>query len=133
MPARCSKTAPRFNVESPCSLWDYFLDYEVLAEAAQLEEAKKIQHSVIYLDRDEVEFWESLDEFCGNDCSRTRFCRFIPALFLRTDGHLMTCQRFVTNKGRNASRREAILPSSTAGSLQFRNFWLVRDLCQSWK
>ena len=67
MPTRRSKEAPRFNVNDPPSLWTYFLNYESLAEAAQLDEAKKIQHSTLYLDRDEAEFWECLDEFSGKD------------------------------------------------------------------
>src|ERR1700759_658098 len=67
MPSRRSQNALRFNIADPASLWTYFIDYETLAEAAQLEETKKIQQSVIYLDRDEADFWESLDEYSGND------------------------------------------------------------------
>lgn len=54
---------PHFNPKDPLTLWEYFVDYERLAEVAQLDEATKIKQSIRYLDREDAEFWEVLDEY----------------------------------------------------------------------
>lgn len=60
LPQRHSDKAPRFDPNHPTTLLEYFEDYEIIADAAQLTPDLKIKHSRRYLDRSDADLWESL-------------------------------------------------------------------------
>jgi hypothetical protein len=63
LPAQRSDKAPSFDPADPSTLEDYFLDFEILANAAQLTEADKVINAARYAPVQEKDFWTSLPEF----------------------------------------------------------------------
>src|SRR5882672_6715049 len=63
LPQRESSMAPHFDSKTPSTLCTYLLDYESLAEAAQLTPGERLSHSTCYLDEEDKDHWENLTEF----------------------------------------------------------------------
>src|SRR5882672_11056473 len=63
LPQRQYFTAPHFYSKTPSTLCTYLLDYESLAEAAQLTPGEHLSHSTHYLDEEDKDDWETLTEF----------------------------------------------------------------------
>src|SRR5882672_5403393 len=78
LPQRQSSTAPRFNSKTPSTLCTYLLDYESLAEAAQLTLGERLSHSTRYLDEQDKDNWENLMEF---EATPPDWAAFKEALF----------------------------------------------------
>jgi len=70
--------APHFNSKTPSTLRTYLLDYEFLAEAAQLSLKKYLVQSTCYLTGEDKEDWENLPEF---EAMPPKWILFKEALF----------------------------------------------------
>ena len=63
LPQWQSPIAPCFDPQNPSTLCTYLLDYESLAEAAQLTLAEHPAQSTCYLTKEDKDDWENLPEF----------------------------------------------------------------------